>query len=132
MDIVLLVILVIVVALWFGGRAQRRQFHAKKNNYKRPVWNVLNRQPEPYLCLEINRQLRKIRSLPEISDFELYFILAEMVGEGTLVESKHERIINGKPIRVTKYSVAPGSDPPQPPREDPEEENGKELTPIHT
>ena len=131
MDIVLLVILVIVFVVWNEKRLQRQRYFAKKNTYKRPIWNVLNRQPEPFLCAQINRQLRQIKSLPEIADAELYPILDEMVREGLLVATEHERMIGESHITVTKYAVAPGSDPPQPPREDPKEENSKELNPIH-
>ena len=94
---------------------------------------MLNRQPEPFTCRQINRELEKIKSLREIADFELYAILGEMVDEGTLVMSVHERSIGDPRIKVgvKKYAVTPGCEPPEPTREEPEEEPIKNRTPQH-
>jgi hypothetical protein len=128
----LALIALIVLVVWQGKRAQRLLFEEKKVLYKRPIWNILNRQPEPLMCLQINRELEKILSLPKISDSELYNILDEMVREGILVVTIHERAVRELTAKVRKYAIAPGSDPPKPPREDPEDAHGFDLTPKHT
>ena len=86
------------------------------------------------MCAQINLELDKIRSLPEIADVELYLILSEMVREGTLVASVHKCRIGDPPVyvNVTKFLNAPGSEPPTPPRDDPEDSREEKLTPAHT
>lgn len=130
----LALIALIVLIIWQGKRAQRLLFEEKKVLFKRPIWNVLNRQPEPLLCLQINRELEKIRSLPRISDSELYDILDEMVAERTLILIVSERTTGAPPLRLRakRYANAPGSDPPEPPREDSEDAHDFDLTPKHT
>lgn len=122
-----LVVAALALLIMQGRASQRKNFLAKKAVYKRPIWNVLNRQSEPFSCAQINHELAKIKALSEIADVELMLILGEMVSENILRSVVVEKVIGDPPIKiqVTKYSVTHGSEPPAPPREDPEPEAKK-------
>jgi hypothetical protein len=111
----------IVLLVMIGRHSSRRKFAKEKNPYKRPIWNVLARSPDPLSCPQINMRLERLEKLVPISDSELYDILDEMVVEGTLERVDQPVEAAGAVMRSTRYRVKDGSSPPPPPSEESEE-----------
>ena len=115
MNYLYIAILFLAILLWFGMRAGQRRAELLRIEMKRPIWNVLHQKGKPCSCAEINRELERVASYPELADVELHPILDEMVKEGTLLSTEHQAVVAGESLVVVRYENAPDRDPPPPP-----------------